>query len=589
VKPLAEPFASIVAGRPAEIDLRGFKLLGARLFTKDLAFRQDERETFGLRGMLPDRVQTIEEQVQLEWEHIERKDDPLEKYIGLAALQDRNATLFSRLLADHLEEVMPVVYTPTVGLACQQFSHIIRRTRGIWITPADIDRIPHLLRNSPYSDVRLIVVTDNERILGLGDQGAGGMGIPIGKLALYSATSGLHPSLTLPVSLDVGTDNRTLLNDPLYMGYRARRLRGAAYQELVEAFVSGVSEVWPGCIIQWEDFKGPNALRILDRFRDRVPSFNDDVQGTAAVTVAGILAASRLLQRDIGDLRFVMAGAGAAGVGIARLLRRALESAGVDADRIDSMISVLDSRGLVHSGRTDLDEFKREIATPEEALSGLGLELEGNEHASLQEVITAVKPDILIGTTGKPGSFDESTIRALAAGTDRPIVFALSNPSSRVEAEPEDILAWSDGRAIIATGSPFAPVPWDGQERLIGQANNVFIFPGVGLGTVVAEATSITEQMFLVAARALASQVSDERLAAGVLYPPVETLGAISRSVALAVATEAITSGVAGVDAAQDLAGLVDDAMWWPSYVPYIRSRAAVHRDEVWTAHEAPG
>ncbi len=265
MKPLEEPFASIVAGRPAEIDLRGFKLLSARLFTKDLAFRQGEREAFGLRGMLPDRVQTIEEQLQLEWEHVSRKEDALEQYIGLAALQDRNATLFYRLLADHLEELMPVVYTPTVGQACQQFSHILRRTRGIWITPDDIDRIPAVLRNSPYADVRLTVVTDNERILGLGDQGAGGMGIPIGKLALYSACGGFHPSLTLPVSLDVGTDNKTLLKDPLYMGYRARRLRGAAYRELIEAFVRGVEEVWPGCIIQWEDFKGPNALRILGR------------------------------------------------------------------------------------------------------------------------------------------------------------------------------------------------------------------------------------------------------------------------------------------------------------------------------------
>ncbi len=587
MKPLEEPFASIVAGRPAEIDLRGYKLLGARLFTKDMAFRQDEREAFGLRGMLPDRVQSIEEQVQLEWEHLSRKEDALEKYIGLAALQDRNATLFYRLLAEHLDELMPVVYTPTVGQACQQFSHIIRRTRGIWITPTDIDRVPQLLRNSPYADVRLIVVTDNERILGLGDQGAGGMGIPVGKLALYSAGGGLHPSLTLPVSLDVGTDNRTLLRDPLYMGYRARRLRGAAYQELVEAFVAGVEEVWPGCIIQWEDFKGANALRILGHFRERVPSFNDDVQGTAAVTLGGIYAAARKLGRKVTDLRFVLAGAGAAGIGITRLLRRALEHEGLSEDEIASRIALLDSRGLVHSDRTDLDEFKREVAISADRVHQLGLSLEGDDHTRLCEVIRVVKPDLLIGTTGRPGSFDENVIRALAEGVEQPVVFALSNPSSRVEATPADILGWSDGRALIATGSPFAPVSWKGGRRPVGQANNVFIFPGVGLGAVVAEATRITEEMFLVAARSFSDQVSDERLASGALYPPVESLADISREVALAVATEAVASGVAGVRSDTDLSAVVDEAMWWPAYVPYIRSRAAVHREGVYAAHRA--
>jgi malic enzyme len=589
MKPLEEPFASIVAGRPAELDLRGVRLLGARLFTKDMAFRQDEREAFGLRGLLPDRVQSIEEQVQLEWEHVGRKDDALEKYIGLAALQDRNATLFYRLLADHLEDLMPIVYTPTVGLACQQFSHIIRRTRGIWITPADIDRIPHILHNSPYADVRLIVVTDNERILGLGDQGAGGMGIPVGKLALYSATSGLHPSLTLPVSLDVGTDNRQLLGDPLYIGYRSRRLRGPAYHELVEAFVLGVSETWPGCIVQWEDFKGPNALRILDHFRDRVPSFNDDVQGTAAVALAGIHGAAQLLGRELGDLRFVLAGAGAAGIGIARLLHLALAEAGVPAEHAHGQIALLDSHGLVHAGRTDLDEFKQALAVPEETVGSLGLTLEGDDHRRLREVVAAVRPDILIGTTGQPGSFDEPVIRAMAEGTEHPVVFALSNPSSRVEATPEDILAWSEGRAIVATGSPFPTPTWEGEQRLVGQANNVFIFPGVGLGAVVAEARTITERMLLVAARALAAQVSDDRLAGGALYPPVEALATISREVAIAVAAEAVRSGVAGIGSHVDLPAAVDEAMWHPAYVPYIRSRAAVHRDEVYAAHEAVG
>jgi malic enzyme len=587
VKPLAEPFASIVAGRPAEMDLRGSLLLGARLFTKDQAFGQDEREAFGLRGLLPDRVLTIEEQVQLEWEHVERKDDVLEQYIGLAALQDRNATLFYRLLADHLEALMPIVYTPTVGLACERFSHIVRRTRGIWITPADIDRVPQLLRSSPYEDVRLIVVTDNERILGLGDQGAGGMGIPIGKLALYSATSGLHPSLTLPVSLDVGTDNRQLLADPLYIGYRSRRLRGPAYDELVEAFVEGVAATWPGCLIQWEDFKGPNALRILDRFRDRVPSFNDDVQGTAAVALAGVIAACRLLDRDLVDLRFVLAGAGAAGVGIARLLHLALTDAGVPDEQARAQVVLLDSRGLVHRGRSDLDEFKRAVAMPADAADRLGLGAAEDDHHRLRDVIRAVRPDVLIGTTGQPGSFDQEVIGALTDGVERPVVFALSNPSSRVEATPQDILDWSAGRAIVATGSPFASPTWDGRERPIGQANNVFIFPGVGLGAVVAEARTITERMFLVAARALAEQVTDERLGAGALYPPIEALADISRRVAVAVAQEAVAAGVARIGAGPDLAGVVEEAMWTPAYVPYIRSRASVHRAEVLAADEA--
>src|SRR5688572_19674723 len=306
MRPLPPPYDTIAAGQPTKIALEGTTLLANRLFTKDFAFPTDEREAFGLHGLLPDRVMTIEEQVELELQRMRRKDDPLEQYIGLAALQDRNATLFYRVLAENLEELLPIVYTPTVGLACQEFSHIVRRTRGIWITPHDLDRVPAVLRSAPYEDVRLIVVTDNERILGLGDQGAGGMAIPIGKLALYSATCGIHPSMTLPVSLDVGTDSAELLEDPLYLGHRAPRLRGAAYDELVGAFVEGVQQVWPGCVIQWEDFKGGNALRILERFRGRVPSFNDDVQGTAAVTLAGVYAAARALGTPVDEMRFVL-------------------------------------------------------------------------------------------------------------------------------------------------------------------------------------------------------------------------------------------------------------------------------------------
>src|SRR3954451_12872687 len=375
MRPLPTPFDAIAAGRPASIALAGPALLGSRLLTKDLAFSEPERDAFHLRGLLPDRGLTIQEQIDLELEHLRRKDDPLERYIGLAALQDRNATLFYRLLAQHLAEFMPIVYTPTVGRACEEFSHIIRRTRGTWITPADRDRIPQLLREGPYEDVRLIVVTDNERILGLGDQGAGGMAIPIGKLALYTAASGIHPALTLPVSLDVGTDNPLLLADPLYLGHRAPRLRGAEYDALVEAFVVGVAARWPGCVIQWQDFKQYNALRLLDRYRDRICSFNDDVQGTAAVVLGGILAAMRLLGERLVDQRVVIAGAGAAGIGIARLLRLALIEDGATDGEAAAALAVVDSRGLVHGGRTDLDPDKATVARPAERLAVDGFDV----------------------------------------------------------------------------------------------------------------------------------------------------------------------------------------------------------------------
>jgi malate dehydrogenase (oxaloacetate-decarboxylating) len=572
MRPLPAPFDDIAAGRAARIGLRSSSLLGARLLTKDLAFPSDERAAFGLTGLLPDRVLTIEEQMELELEHLRRKTDPLEQYIGLAALQDRNATLYYRLLAEHVAEFLPIVYTPTVGRACQEFSHIIRRTRGLWITPEDVDRIPDLLRHSPYDDVRLIVVTDNERILGLGDQGAGGMAIPIGKLALYTAASGIHPALTLPVSLDVGTDNPFLLADPLYLGHREPRLRGAAYDALVEAFVAGVDATWPGCMIQWEDFKQHNALRILDRYRDRVCSFNDDVQGTAAVVLGGILAAMRFLGERLIDQQIVIAGAGAAGIGIARLLRLALVHGGATPDQAQTAIAVVDSRGLVHGGRTDLDDDKREVARSADRLASDGFadaSSEGSAAPSLREVVRVLRPTILLGATGMPATFDEPLIASLAAGADRPIVMPLSNPTTSSEALPADILHWSGGRALIATGSPFPPVEVDGRRHEIGQANNVFVFPGLGLGAIVSEARTMPEDLFLVAARTLADQVSADRIASGALYPQVEDLRPVTRAVALAVAETAVAAGIAGIAPGADVAAAIDAAMWWPDYVQY--------------------
>ena len=571
MRPLPSPFDDIAAGRPASIGLRSSALLGARLLTKDLAFPLAEREAFGLVGLLPDRVLTIGEQVELELEKIRRKDDPLEQYIGLAALQDRNATLFYRLLSEHAAEFLPIVYTPTVGRACQEFSHIIRRTRGLWITPHDTDRIPELLANSPYEDIRLIVVTDNERILGLGDQGAGGMAIPIGKLALYTAASGIHPTLTLPVSLDVGTDNPFLLADPLYLGHRHPRLRGAAYDALVEAFVTGVAERWPGCVIQWEDFKQHNALRILDRYRDRYCSFNDDVQGTAAVVLGGLLAAMRLLGGRLVDQRVVIAGAGAAGIGIARLIRLALIEDGASPDAATAAIAMVDSGGLVHDGRADLERRQGSRSRGRPAGSRrTGSRSTATDRRAWSRRSGPSSRRFSSALRGCRARSARSVIRALAAGTDRPIVMPLSNPTSASEAIPADVLRWSAGRALVATGSPFAAVAHDGRRHEIGQANNVFVFPGLGLGAIVAEARTMPDRLFLVAARTLAGAVSDERLAVGALYPTVDRLREVTRSIALAVATAAREDGLAELAVDADLEAAVDAAMWWPDYVPYV-------------------
>ncbi len=575
MRPLPSPFDRLAVGLSAEIDVSGSELLNRRLLTKDLAFPLDERTAFGLHGLLPDRVLSIEEQLALEHEHLQRKTDALERYIGLAALQDRNATLFYRLLAEHMEEYLPIVYTPTVGRACQEFSHIVRRTRGIWLTPADRDRIAEVLRAAPYEDVRLIVVTDNERILGLGDLGAGGMAIPIGKLALYTAACGIHPVITLPVSLDVGTDNKGLLNDPLYLGYRAPRLRGAAYDAFVEAFVQGVNEVWPSCLIQFEDFKQHNALRLLARYRKRTACFNDDIQGTAAVVLGGVMAGLRHLEGAWAEQRVVLAGAGAAGTGIARLLRLAMVRSGMSEAEAGAAVVLVDSQGLVHDERPELDDDKRDVACPSALAAELGLVLSVHgrtAHPQLLEVVQAFRPTVLIGTTAHAGTFSEEVIRAMAAATERPIILPLSNPTANTEALPVDVLAWTDGRALVATGSPFPPVKVDDQLREIGQANNVFVFPGIGLGAIVSETREVTDAMFLAAAETVAEYVSPERLAVGALFPSVNDLRTVSRVIAIRVASEAIRAGLSPLPEDTDVAALVDASMWWPAYAPYHRA-----------------
>jgi malic enzyme len=543
---------------------RGVELLSSPMLNKDTAFTDAEREAMGLRGLLPPRVTTFAEQVELELEHLHRKGDDLEKYIGLAALQDRNERLFYRLLIEHLEELAPLVYTPTVGDACRQFSHVMRRPRGLWITPDDVERIPELLRNIGREGIRLIVATDNERILGLGDQGAGGMGIPIGKLSLYVAGAGLHPDLTLPVSLDCGTDNVELLEDPLYLGYQRPRLRGSAYDAFIEAFVRAVIEVFPDAVLQWEDFKQHNALRLLDRYRHRLASFNDDVQGTAAVVAAGILAAVQHRSESLAEQRIVLVGAGAAGIGIARLLAAIMRSEGAPEPAIRHALVMLDSQGLVFEGRDGLAEDKRPFALPEKDLAEYGLGLASTH--DLESVVRRVGPTVLIGTSGVPGVFTEAAIRSMAELTDVPLVLPLSNPTSRAEAIPADVLRWSGGRALVATGSPFEPVEVEGRRRVVGQSNNIFIFPGVGLGAVVAHAHAITDRMLLVAANTLAGLVSQERLAEGALYPPLRDLRPISRTIAIAVAKAARDDGVGRyLDDAQ-VESAVDAAIWMPGY-----------------------
>ncbi len=555
-------------GRPAAVPYAGVELLEHPLLNKDTAFTEIERDRFELRGLLPNRVLTIDEQVVLEVEKIRRKADPLERYIGLAALQDRNETLFYRVLVENIEEFMPLVYTPVVGRACQEYSHILRRPRGLWLTPDDIDRIPELLSNARHSDVRLIVVTDNERILGLGDQGAGGMGIPVGKLALYTAGAGLYPAFTLPVSLDVGTDNEALLSDPYYLGWRKPRLRGEHYDEFIEAFVEGVLAVFPHAVLQWEDFKQHNAIRLLDRYRHRITSFNDDIQGTGAVVLAGILAALRVLDQPLGAQRFVFFGAGAAGTGIGRVVRAALRREGVPEEEIRRALVQIDVDGLSFLGREPLDDYLKDLALSPDVMAHFGFEQA--QRYDLQTVIRHVKPTVLIGASATPGAFTEDAIREMAAHVETPVIFALSNPTSKVEAVPEDLVAWTEGRAIVATGSPFDPVEYRGRTIVIGQANNVFCFPGIGLGAIVSEVREITDDMLLAAADVCAAAVTQERLRTGALYPKPAELRNVSRAIATRIVCQSRDSGLGRFIREDEVEAAVDAMMWFPGYVPYV-------------------
>ena len=541
---------------------RGSHLLSEAMYNKGSAFTREERAALGLEGLLPAAVNSMEQQAKRVVENLSRKADALEQYIGLVALQDRNEQLFYRVLSDHLEEFLPIIYTPTVGRACQQFSHIFRKARGLWITPEHRGRIFDVLGNAPFDDVRLIVVTDNERILGLGDQGAGGMGIPIGKCTLYSAAAGIHPSQTLPVSLDVGTDNRDLLEDDLYLGWRHPRLRGAAYANMVEEFVTAVRRRFPRALLQWEDFKKQNAFDLLDRYRHVLPSFNDDIQGTGACVLAGMLAAGRVTGRPLVRERVLILGAGAAGIGIARVLRDAFVRAGLGGAAVARAVAMVDITGLLVGDGQPLDGFQRPFAWPVELAVAAGVKPADD----LETIVRALRPSVLIGVCGQGGAFSKPVVQALVESVERPLVLPLSNPTNQCEASPADVVQWSAGRALVATGSPFPPVSYAGRPWRIGQSNNAFIFPGVGLGALVAEASEVTDGMCLAAAECLGGLVNDADVAAGSLYPPIRDLRRVAGRIAESVVGAARDEGVGRKLDDAEIPKAVAAARWEPRY-----------------------
>ena len=536
----------------------GIDIIRDPALNKGTAFSEVERENLGLSGLLPPRVHSIDEQVERVLFNLRKKPTDLERYIFLTGLQDRNKTLFYRVLIDNIEDLMPIVYTPTVGQACLEYGHIFRRPRGIFITANDRGKIADLLGNWPNKDIRIIVVTDGERILGLGDLGADGMGIPVGKLALYSACGGIHPSLSLPITIDVGTNNEDLLNDPLYIGLKHPRLRGEVYDELIEEFVVAVQQVFPGAMIQFEDFANRNAFRLLQQYREEVCCFNDDIQGTAAVTVAGLLTSLRLTGGALKDQRFLFLGAGEAGIGTGDLAVAAMVEEGLSLAEARQRCWFVDSKGLIVKSRSDLTGHKLHYA---------------HDHAEVGDFLAAVealRPTAIIGVSGQPKRFNREVIEAMARINARPIIFSLSNPTSKTECTAEEAYTWSEGRAIFASGSPFAEVIYQDKRYVPAQGNNVYIFPGVGLGIMASWATQVTDEMFLVAARTLVQEVSDTDLRIGRIYPPLPRIREVSLAIAVAVAEVAYRNGLASRPRPDDLESFITSLMYEPDYQSYV-------------------
>ena len=537
---------------------RGVDILHDPILNKGTAFTESERDALGLRGLLPARVGTQDRQVERVLENLNRKTSDIEKYIFLVALQDRQENLFYRVVMDNLDLLMPIIYTPTVGQGCIEFGHIFRRPRGLYISFRDRGRIREILSNWPYGDVRIVVVTDGERILGLGDLGANGMGIPVGKLSLYTACAGIHPAQCLPVTLDCGTNNETLLTDPLYIGLPEKRLRGEAYDELVEEFVTGVQEVFPKACIQLEDFGNANAFRLLHKYRNRSCTFDDDIQGTAGVTLAGLYSALGITGNRLSDHKFLFLGAGEAGIGIGDLIVTGLMAEGMAEGDARRKCWYVDSKGLVVKGRTDLVHHKLPYA---------------HDHAFIGDLLQAVetiRPTALIGVSGMPRTFTKPVVEAMARMNRRPILFALSNPTSKSECTAEEAYAWTEGAVIFASGSPFPPVTYQGKTFLPGQGNNAYIFPGVGLGVIATEAERVTDEMFFVAARTLSKLVTPEDYAKGRIYPGLERIREVSAAIAVAVAEVAFRDGLTRMKRPADLPEYVKAQMYDPTHAEYV-------------------
>jgi malate dehydrogenase (oxaloacetate-decarboxylating) len=547
---------------------RGMDLLNCQGLNKGTAFTEEERSKLGLHGLLPSYIESLEEQVVRAYGAYKRKDDDLERHIYLRALQDTNEVLFYRLLLDHIEEMTPMVYTPVVALACQQFSHIYRRPRGLFISYPLRDSMSKLLRDRPNREVDVIVVTDGERILGIGDQGVGGLGIPIGKLSLYTLIGGIRPERTLPIVLDVGTNNAERLNDPEYLGWRHERITGQPYFDFVDQFVQAVKQELPGTCLQWEDFATPHARPILERYHDQLLTFNDDIQGTSAVALGAILSAVRVTGKSLKDQQIVMFGSGSAGIGVADGLREAMKVEGLSEQEARSRFWIINRKGLLHSGRKDLTPEQSVYAQPEDRVANWLRTSDGQ--IGLADVIRSIDATILIGLSTVAGAFTEDIVREMARKVERPILFPLSNPTSKSEAKADDLIRWTDGRGLVATGSPFAPASYGGRTIPIAQCNNIYIFPAMGLGVVASGARRVTDAMMLAAARALAENSPALKDSSASLLPALTDIRRVAAQIAVAVGIQAQKDSVAPKLAEEELRQRVKATQWTPAYPSFV-------------------